>query len=148
MITVYSNQASANCFKVRLLLHQLEIPFRVVEIDILKERPVDFLAKNPGGKVPFVELEDGTGLTESDAMLYYFAQGSALWPSDRLERTRVLQWMFFEQNEHEPNIAVARFWCGILGAEKEYEAALVLLEEHPLQDACPLQPIRRPQGRA
>ena len=126
MVTVYSNQGSGNCYKVRLLLTQSDIPFRVVEMDIVggDQRKAGYLAKNPNGKVPMVELENGECLPESGAILHHFAQGTPLWPEDPLGQARVLQWMFFEQNSHEPNIAVARFWCHYLKAEEAYKDQL------------------------
>jgi glutathione S-transferase len=130
MVTVYSNQGSGNCYKVRLVLTQVGIPFRTVEMDVLQaeQKQPAYLEKNPNGKVPLVELDDGTCIAESGAILYHFAQGTALWPQDRLEQTRALQWMFFEQYSHEPNIAVARFWCHYLNAAEAYREALV--EKH------------------
>ncbi len=129
MNTLYGNHLSANCYKVSLLLHQLEVPFRYVDIDIFAgPRPDDFVAKNPAGKVPFVELEDGSGLSESDAILFFFAQGTPLWPGDVRKQTEVLRWMFFEQNEHEPNIAVSRAWIKLLGWEKT--KAEILADKH------------------
>lgn len=127
MIQVYSDQGSGNCYKVRLLLHQLEVPFRVVETSVLagEQKTPEALARNPVGKVPVVELDDGTCLSESGAILYHFASGTPLWPANALDQTRTLQWMFFEQYSHEPNIAVARFWCHYLDAEEEYATPLI-----------------------
>ena len=126
MLKVYSNQGSGNCYKVRLLLTQLGIPFQVVEVDVLRagQRTPEYLKMNPNGKVPLVEFEDGRHLPESGAILFHFAAGTPLWPEAHDERTRVLQWMFFEQYSHEPNIAVARFWCHYLDAEDEYAEPL------------------------
>jgi len=127
MLTVYSNQLSGNCYKVRLLLTQLGIPFKVVEVDVVKgeQRTPEYKAKNPNAKVPMVEMENGEFLPESGAILYYFAQNTPLWPLDPLSQTRVLQWMFFEQYSHEPFIAVARFWVHYLKAEEKYKEQLV-----------------------
>ena len=101
---------SGNCYKVRLALEQLGLPYRWVETDpgAGDTRTPDFLAMNPNGKVPTLQLEDGTFLAESNAILNYLAEGSRLLPSERLARAQVLQWMFFEQYSHEPYIAVAR----------------------------------------
>jgi glutathione S-transferase len=101
---------SGNSYKVRLALEQLALPYRWVEVDTTKgeTRGEAFLAKNPNGKVPMLELADGTCLPESNAILNYLAHGTALLPEGRLERAQVLQWMFFEQYSHEPYIAVAR----------------------------------------
>ncbi len=112
MLRLYDFLESGNGYKVRLLLHQLEIPFERVEVDILsgKTRTPDFLAKNPNGRIPTLELEDGTFLFESNAIQWYLAEGTQFLPGDRLARARVLQWMFFEQYSHEPYVAVLRFW--------------------------------------
>jgi glutathione S-transferase len=127
LLTVYSNQGSGNCYKVRLLLTQVGLPFRVVEMDVLAgdQRKPDYLAKNPNGKVPLVEFEDGSTLPESGAILHHFAQGTPLWPDERRDRSEALRWMFFEQYSHEPQIAVARFWCHYLNAEERFREQLV-----------------------
>ena len=126
MLKVYSDQGSGNCYKVRLLLRQLDVPFEVVETSVLRgeQRTPGYLEKNFNGKVPMVEFEDGACLPESGAILYHFAQGSPLWPDDRMDQSRVLQWMCFEQYSHEPQIAVARFWCHYLNAEEQYAEPL------------------------
>ena len=110
MFTVYGTSDSGNCYKVRLVLEQLPLPYRWVEIDSTggETRTESFLSKNPNGKVPTLALEDGSFLPESGAILHYLAEGSRLLPADRLGRARVLQWMFFEQYSHEPYVAVAR----------------------------------------
>lgn len=112
MLTLYDNLSSGNGYKVRLLLHQLAIPFTRVELDIDRRetRTPAFLAKNPNGRVPVLELEDGTCLAESNAILWYLAEGTDFLPGERLARAQVLQWMFFEQYSHEPNIATSRYW--------------------------------------
>ena len=112
MLTLYDFMGSGNGYKVRLLLAQLGTPYKLVECDILKgqTRTPEFLARNPNGRIPTLELEDGTCLAESDAILWYLAEGTRFAPADRLERARTLQWMFFEQYNHEPSIAVVRFW--------------------------------------
>ena len=111
MYTVYGDYRSGNCYKLKLLLNLLGLPYQWVAVDVLKgeARTAAFLAKNPNGKIPLLELSDGTYLWESNAILNYLAEGSALLPSDRLQRARVLQWQFFEQYSHEPAVAVARF---------------------------------------
>jgi glutathione S-transferase len=110
MFTVYGMADSGNCYKVKLTLEQLALPYRWVEVDSARgeTRTLRFLAMNANGKVPTLALDDGTFLPESNAILNYLADGSRLLPSGRLERARVLQWMFFEQYSHEPYIAVAR----------------------------------------
>jgi len=112
MLTLYDFMGSGNGYKVRLLLAQLGTPYRLVECDILKgqTRTPEFLAKNPNGRIPTLQLEDGTFLAESDAILWYLAEGTKFAPADRLARAQTLQWMFFEQYNHEPSIAVVRFW--------------------------------------
>jgi glutathione S-transferase len=111
MLTLHDYLPSGNGYKVRLLLHQLGIPFRLVEHDILQgeTRSPDFLALSPNGRIPLLQLQDGTLLAESGAILCYLALDSAFWPAERIERALTLQWLFFEQNSHEPAIAVARF---------------------------------------
>ena len=110
MLTVYGMADSGNCYKVKLALEQLELPYRWVEVSTAKgeTRTQEFLARNPNGQVPTVQLEDGQYLPESGAILCYLAEGTPLLPAERLARARVLQWMFFEQYSHEPCIAVAR----------------------------------------
>ncbi len=102
---------SGNGYKIRLLLSQLGLPYRYHAIDIMKgeSRTPEFLAKNPNGRIPLLELPDGQFLAESDAILWYLAEGSSFIPESRLARAQVLQWMFFEQYSHEPYVATARF---------------------------------------
>ena len=113
MIRLHDNLSSGNGYKVRLLLAQLDIPFERVEYDIDtgETRAPMFLQKvNSNGRVPVLELEDGTTLPESDAILFYLAENTPFLPEGRLERAQVLRWMFFEQYSHEPNVATPRFW--------------------------------------
>jgi len=112
MMTLHDFMGSGNGYKVRLVLAHLGLPYRLVEHDILKgeTRTPAFLEMNPNGRIPTLQLEDGTVLAESDSIIWYLAEGTALAPADRLARARTLQWMFFEQYSHEPYIAVARFW--------------------------------------
>jgi glutathione S-transferase len=112
MLTLHDNLSSGNGFKVRLLLAQLEIPYRRIEYDIDKNetRTPEFLIKNPNGRIPVLELEDGSFLSESNAILWYLAEGTDFLPTDRRLRAEVLQWMSFEQYEHEPNVATVRYW--------------------------------------
>ncbi|MEZ5461766.1 glutathione S-transferase family protein [Dokdonella sp.] len=111
MMTVYGMKVSGNCYKLQLLLARLQRRYRWVEVDSARgeTRSAEFLARNPNGKVPVLELEDGRVLTESNAILCFLAEGSTLMPEDRWQRALVLQWLFFEQYSHEPYIAVARF---------------------------------------
>jgi len=115
MYRLYDFLESGNGYKVRLLLHQLKVPFERIELDITKgeTRTPDFLAKNPNGRIPTLELEDGTFLFESNAIQFYLAEGTPFLPDDRLGRAQVLQWMFFEQYSHEPYIAVIRYWTHV-----------------------------------
>jgi glutathione S-transferase len=112
MLKLHDYLVSGNGYKIRLLLHQLEIPFERIERDILRgeTRTPEFLAKNPNGRIPLLELEDGSCLAESNAIQWYLAEGTPLLPEARLSRAQVLQWLFFEQYSHEPYIAVLRFW--------------------------------------
>jgi glutathione S-transferase len=109
---LYDNLTSGNGYKCRLLLNQLGIRYERIDLDIDKgkTRTPAFLAKNPVGRIPTLELEDGTYLPESNAILFYLAEGTPFLPADRLGRARVLQWLFFEQYSHEPNIATSRYW--------------------------------------
>ncbi|WP_157020134.1 glutathione S-transferase family protein [Mesorhizobium xinjiangense] len=110
MITIYGMGDSGNCYKPRLLLAKLGKPFRHVEVNSIdgSTHTADYLAKNPNGKVPLLETEDGRFLAESDAMLLYLGEGTRFLPEDAFERALVYQWLFFEQYSHEPNIAVRR----------------------------------------
>lgn len=143
MLTLYSMQLSGNSYKVRLVLARLGIPYRLVEVDILKgeTRTPQFLAKNPDGHVPLLELENGHRLAESNAILIYLAEGTRYLPADKLARAEVLRWMFFEQHSHEPAIAAARFWLHLVNGRglraneidrwmEEGYAALQLMERH------------------
>jgi glutathione S-transferase len=111
VLTVFGNLESGNVQKVQMLLHRLEIPYRRVDVSQPRGEPrrPEYLKVNPIGKVPSVMFEDGDVLTESGAILYYFSQGSKLWPGDRRAQAEVLRWMFFEQYSHEPALAVMRY---------------------------------------
>lgn len=117
MLKVYGDLQSGNCYKVKLLLALLNIEHQWCHIDILKKesQSPDYLAKNPNGKIPLLELDNGEFIAESNAILNYLADGTPLLPSDKLTRAKVLQWQFFEQYSHEPYIAVARFINKYLG---------------------------------
>jgi len=108
---LYNVAYSGNSYKVRLLLHQLGIPCAIIEVDILKgeSRTPEFLKINPNGRTPVLD-DDGFVLAESNAILAYLAQGTRYLPDDRRRWALVFQWMFFEQNSHEPFIATSRFW--------------------------------------
>lgn len=124
MYRVYGDLQSGNCYKIELLMNHLELAHAWVPIDILRgeSRTPDFLARNPNGKIPVLELESGDTVWESNAILNYLAAGTSYLPDDRLARARVLQWQFFEQYSHEPYIAVARFIAKYLGLPEERRA--------------------------
>jgi len=126
MYTVYGDRRSGNCYKLQLALEQLHQTYRWIDVSVLDgaTRTPEFLARNPNGKVPVLELPDGRWLPESNAALHYLAEGSALLPSDRFQHAQVLQWMFFEQYSHEPFVATARFIVQYLGRPPEREADL------------------------
>lgn len=111
MYKVYGDYRSGNCYKVKLLLNLLGLPYQWIAVDVLKgeTQTAEFLAMNPNGKIPVLELEDGTCLWESNAILNFLAQGSEFLCSEPRLSTQVLQWQFFEQYSHEPYVAVARF---------------------------------------
>ena len=131
MITIYGMRASGNCYKLQLLLDQLGRHYRWIDVDSAggATRTPEFLQKNPNGKVPLLELEDGRRLAESDAILCYLAEGTAFWPEDAWLRAQTLQWLFFEQYSHEPCIAVARFIRGWLPAGHPRQAEVPALIE-------------------
>jgi glutathione S-transferase len=110
MFTLYSQQGSGNCYKPRLMMALLGVPFRIVEVNSYdgSTRKPDFLDKNPIGKVPLLEFEDGRRLAESNAMLLYFGEGSPYLPTDPFDRAKAYEWLFFEQYSHEPAVAVRR----------------------------------------
>ena len=112
MLRLHDNHLSGNGYKPRLLLAHLGRSYERIEVDILmgETRTPEFLARNPNGRIPVLELEDGTCIAESNAILFYLAEGSPFLPADRLSRALALQWLFFEQYSHEPCIAVARHW--------------------------------------
>jgi glutathione S-transferase len=129
MYTLYSMQRSGNCYKVRLALAQLGIAYELVEVDILKgeTRTPEFLARNPSGHVPLLEVSPGRYLAESNAILWYVAKDSPLLPQDDIRRAEALQWMFFEQHSLEPNLGAARFWLTMVKGGRELQA-------HALED--------------
>ena len=129
MYTLYSMQRSGNSYKVRLALAQLRIAHRLIELDILKgeTRIPDFLAKNPNGRVPVLEVAPDRHLAESNAILWYVGDGTRLVPDDPIRRAEALQWMFFEQHSLEPNLGSARFWLTMVKGGRE-------LQSHGLED--------------
>lgn len=146
MYKAYGDYESGNCYKMHLVLHLLDLPHHWVHVDILNKetRTPEFLAMNPNGRVPLLTIEPGVHLAESNAILAYLAHGTPLFPEDRLLRARVLQWMSFEQYDHEPNIATSRYYLHFLKAREQYAeqlaakrpaglAALGVMERHLAQ---------------
>ena len=123
---VYGDSRSGNCYKIKLLCAQLGIDYEWREVDILAgdTRTPEFLAMNPNGRIPLLVLPDGRNLPESNAILFYLAAESELIGSDSYSRAEILQWMFFEQYSHEPNIATSRFIIQYLGSPADRQAAL------------------------
>lgn len=121
MYKVYGDYNSGNCYKIKLMLNLLGAEYEWVPVDILKgETETEaFLAKNPNGKIPVLELEDGTCLWESNAILNFLAEGTPYLLTEPRLRTQMLQWQFFEQYSHEPTLAVARFIQFYLGLPEE-----------------------------
>jgi glutathione S-transferase len=148
MIRLYNFQASGNSYKLRLLLTQLKAPFERIDIDLLggETGTPRFRARNPLGQTPFVEFDDGRVLAESNAILWFLAEGSPLLPEEPWTRAQILQWMNFEQYRIEPNIGTPRFWITELkvGEERRAEiaaklksgnAALAILDAHLARNA-------------
>ena len=129
MYKLYSMQRSGNSYKVRLALALLNMPYEAVEIDILRgeSRTPDFLAKNPSGQVPLLEVAESRYIAESNAILWFVANGTPLTPESRIERAEALQWMFFEQHALEPNIGAAYFWLALVKGGR-------VLQTHALED--------------
>jgi glutathione S-transferase len=117
-VLLYNSQVSGNCYKVRLLLAHLGVEYERHELDVVdRSNRSEVLGElNPALRVPTLVLDDGRPLAESNAILFYFAEGTPYLPEDRYELAQVLQWLFFEQYSHEPNIAVVRFWVAYSGA--------------------------------
>ncbi|MBC7582558.1 MAG: glutathione S-transferase family protein [Tardiphaga sp.] len=129
MYKLHSMQRSGNSYKVRLALAFLDAPYRAIEVDILRgeSRTPEFLAKNPSGQVPLLEIDDGRYLAESNAILWYVAIGTSLAPDSRMDRAETLQWMFFEQHALEPNLGAAYFWLCLVRGGRD-------LQTHALED--------------
>jgi glutathione S-transferase len=140
-VLLYNSQISGNCYKVRLLLAHLGIPFERMEVDVVdrSNRPELLGDKNPALRVPTLVLDDGRPLAESGAILWYFGEGTRFVPEDRYLRAQVLQWMFFEQYDHEPAIAVVRFLVAYSGREPDQ----VLVEQRRRQGQRALAAMER-----
>ncbi len=143
MYKLYDFLPSGNAYKVRLLLTQLQIPFELLEVNLLnrESRTKEFLQINPNGKIPVLEIAPNTFISESNAILYYLSQQTEYFPQDNYQQAQVMQWLFFEQFSHEPNIATSRFWISILKQAEKYQeqlkqkqqlgyAALNVMEQH------------------
>ena len=130
MPVLHQMHVSGNCYKVRLAARQAGVALQLRDYGLHdgETRRPEFLAKNPNGRVPTLELDDGTFLPESGAILWYLGEGTPLEPDGRRERAEVLQWMFFEQYSHEPYVAVARFWLAF-APEAELEKKRHLVPE-------------------
>jgi glutathione S-transferase len=141
-VLLYDSAVSGNCYKVRLLLAHLDIAYERREVDVVdRSGRRELLGDlNPALRVPVLVLDDGRALAESNAILAYLAESTRFVPADRFARAQVLQWLFFEQYSHEPNIAVVIFWCSYAAdppPEPEIEArrqagraALAAMERH------------------
>jgi len=118
-VKLYDDPRSGNGYKVRLLLAHLGHRYAYVPLDVAKgeTQTAAFLAKNANGKIPLLELDDGRFLPESNAILFFLAQATPYWPADAFEQAQVMQWLFFEQYSHEPNIATVRYWVSIRGTD-------------------------------
>ncbi len=147
MYKLYDFLPSGNSYKIRLLLNLLQIPFERIDVNILNRetRTPEFLAKNPNGKIPLLEIAPDKFLAESNAILYYLSQGTDFFPSDSYTQAQVMQWLFFEQYSHEPFIATARYWISILKQAEQHQeqlqhkhrignAALKVMEQHLSQN--------------
>jgi glutathione S-transferase len=124
-VLLYNSQVSGNCYKVRLLLAHLGVAYERREVDVAdrSNRPELLGGLNPALRVPTIVLDDDRSLGESGAILWYFGEGTRFVPDDAYDRAQVLQWMFFEQYDHEPAIAVVRFWLAYSGQPREVFAA-------------------------
>jgi glutathione S-transferase len=111
-VRLYDYAASANCYKARLVLAQLGVPYERVPVDIFagESTTSQYRAKNPAGRTPVLELDSGEAIAESNAILLFLGEGTPFVPEELVERARVWQWLFFEQNLFEPNVGTARFW--------------------------------------
>jgi glutathione S-transferase len=131
-------QISGNCYKVRLTAHHLGIPLTFKEYGLpgIETRKPEFLGKNPNGRVPLLELDDGRTLPESGAIIWYLSEGTYLQPTDNWGRAEALSWMFFEQYSHEPYVAVARFWLAYAPVEEREKRRHLVPEWHAKGNAA------------
>jgi glutathione S-transferase len=121
-VLLYNSAVSGNCYKVRLLLAHLELEYETVDVSVVdRSNRMELLGDlNPGLRVPTLVLDDGRPLAESNAILWYLGDGTQYVPEGRYERSQVLQWQFFEQYQHEPFIAVVRFWLAYSGTPERF----------------------------
>ncbi|MHC4428547.1 MAG: glutathione S-transferase family protein [Planctomycetota bacterium] len=125
MLRLYNSEPSGNCYKVRLLLAHLAIPYETIEVDVVSgARPQGLAEGNPLNRVPMLVLDDGRCLPESNAILWHLAQGTDYLPQDPDQVTQLLRWMFFEQNVHESSIAVNRFLISLLKKPDRFAEAI------------------------
>lgn len=138
MPILHQMQMSGNCYKTRLAARQVGVALTLKDYGLHDgaTRKPDYLAKNPNGRVPMLEFEDGRTLAESGAILWYLGEGTPLVPADRWGRAQLLQWMFFEQYSHEPYIAVARFWLGYAPKEELEKRRHLVPEWHAKGNAA------------
>jgi glutathione S-transferase len=140
---LYDSAVSGNCYKVRLLMAQLNLAYERIQIDTVQQenRLPEFLQKNPQGKVPVLEIDAQLYLPESNAILLYLAEGTALLPTEKLDRTRVMQWLFFEQYSLGMNLSRPRFWISVTHQAEQFATeikyhhqlgyrALAVMEQH------------------
>ena len=138
---LYDYLPSGNSYKVRLMLSYLKLPYEWVNLDIIhgETQTQAYKSKNPVGQIPLLELSDGRRIAESNAILFFLAEGTPYWPSNAFDQAKCLQWMFFEQYKHEPSIAVARFIHNYFPKERADELpdlmekgaiALSIMEDH------------------
>ncbi len=125
-LKIYGDSRSGNCYKIQLLCAEMGVHYDWEEVDILAgdTRTPNFLEMNANGKIPLLALPDGRYLPESNAILFYLADGSEFFAGDAYSRAEILQWMFFEQYSHEPNIATARFIIKHLGNPPDRQTSL------------------------
>lgn len=141
MFTLYEFASSGNCYKLRLAMSQLGVPFQRIEKDITcgETRTADFLAINPNGRIPVLVTPDNRVLPESNAALWYLAKDTRLMPEDSYQQAQVLQWMFFEQYNHEPNIATSRYWLHVLGEGEKYAGQLQEKQQKGYDALCVME---------
>ena len=125
-LKIYADSRSGNCYKIQLLCAEMDIDYDWQEVDILagETRTPEFLAMNANGRIPLLALPDGRYLAESSAILFFLADGSEFFAGDAYSRAKILQWMFFEQYSHEPNLATSRFIIKYLGSPPDRQASL------------------------